>query len=238
MFSSLRNVLSLLGVAALAVSLAEPSPAVAAGPDTLQDILARMDQAAASFKGMTAQMKRLDHTAVINDTSEERGAVALRKTPKGVQIQMQSTYPDQRTLVFQGRNLQIYLPKINTIQIYDLGRKRDQIDQFLVLGFGVSGKELQKQYTMKLLPSETLNGVKTSRIDLTPKSSSAQELFQHLELWIPEGGSHSVQQKVHLRGGDYKLLTYSDIKLNPATLGDANFNLGAPPNAKKEYIGK
>jgi outer membrane lipoprotein-sorting protein len=209
-----------------------------ASADTLNDVLARMDQAAAGFKSMTAQMKRLDHTAVINDTSEERGAVSLRKTPKGVQILMDSTFPDKRTLAFQGRNLQIYLPKINTIQVYDLGKKRDQIDQFLVLGFGVSGKELQKQYTIKFNGSETVNGVKTSRVDLTPKSKDALDLFQHLELWIAEGEGYAVQQKVYLRGGDYKLLTYSDIKINPAALTDAAFDLKAPKGAKKEYIGK
>lgn len=227
---------SLYRVATLLLSFLFLTAATALA-DTLNDVLARMDTAAAAFKGMTAQMKRLDHTAVINDTSEERGAVALRKTSKGVQILMDSTFPDKRTLSFQGRNLQIYLPKINTIQIYDLGKKRDQIDQFLVLGFGVSGKELQKQYTIKFNGSETVNGVKTSRVDLTPKSKDAQELFQHLELWIPESEGHAVQQKVYLRGGDYKLLTYSEIKINPAQT-DAAFDLKAPKNAKKEYIGK
>ena len=227
---------SLYRVATLLLSFLFLTAATALA-DTLNDVLARMDTAAAAFKGMTAQMKRLDHTAVINDTSEERGAVALRKTSKGVQILMDSTFPDKRTLWFQGRNLQIYLPKINTIQIYDLGKKRDQIDQFLVLGFGVSGKELQKQYTIKFNGSETVNGVKTSRVDLTPKSKDAQELFQHLELWIPESEGHAVQQKVYLRGGDYKLLTYSEIKINPAQT-DAAFDLKAPKNAKKEYIGK
>ncbi len=209
------------------------SPALA---DTLQEIMTRMDQASAAFKGMSAQMKRLDHTAVINDTSEERGEVALRRSSKGgVQIQMESTFPDKRTLTFQGHTLKIYLPKINTIQVYDLGKKRDQIDQFLVLGFGVSGKELQKQYNVKLIGAETLGGVKTNRIDLAPKSVEARELFQHLELWIPEGASHAIQQKVHLRGGDYKLLTYTDIKLNPP-LTDSSFNLKAPKDAKTENI--
>ena len=227
---------SLYRVATLLLSFLFLTAATALA-DTLNDVLARMDTAAAAFKGMTAQMKRLDHTAVINDTSEERGAVALRKTSKGVQILMDSTFPDKRTLSFQGRNLQIYLPKINTIQIYDLGKKRDQIDQFLVLGFGVSGKELQKQYTIKFNGSETVNGVKTSRVDLTPKSKDAQELFQHLELWIPESEGHAVQQKVYLRGGDYKLLTYSETKINPAQT-DAPFVQKPLKNAKKEYIGK
>lgn len=205
--------------------------------DTLPDILARLDQSAAAFKGMSAQMKRLDHTNVIDDTSEERGTIALRKTPKGVEGLVDNTFPDKRTMSFSGKQFRFYLPKINTIQIYDVGKRRDQVDQFLVLGFGTSGKDLQKAYAVKLSGTETLNGVKTTRLELVPKGADALELFQRLELWIPEGGSHAIQQKVHLKGGDYKLMSYTDIKINPP-LTDASFDLKAPKNAKKEYIGK
>jgi outer membrane lipoprotein-sorting protein len=205
--------------------------------DTLPEILTRLDQSAAAFKGMSAQMKRLDHTHVINDTSEERGSIALRKTPKGVEGFVDNTYPDKRTMSFSGKQFRFYLPKINTIQIYDVGKRRDQVDQFLVLGFGTSGKDLQKAYSVKLSGTETLNGTKTTRLELVPKGADALELFQRLELWIPEGGNHAVQQKVHLKGGDYKLMSYTDIKINPP-LTDASFDLKAPKNAKKEYIGK
>jgi outer membrane lipoprotein-sorting protein len=211
---------------------------VSQAAETLPDILARLDQSAAAFKGMTSSMKRLDHTAVINDTSEERGTVSLRKTNKGVQVLMDVTYPDKNIKMFTGKQFQVYLPKINTIQIYNVGgRRRDQVDQFLVIGFGTSGKELQSAYNIKLGGPETVNGIKATRIELVPKSRDALELFQRLDLWIPEGGNHAIQQKVHLKGGDYKLLTYSDIKLNPS-LTDSSFDLKAPKDAKKEYIGK
>ncbi len=205
--------------------------------DTLPEILARMDQSAAAFKCMSAQMKRLDHTQVINDTSEERGSIALRRTSKGVEGLVDNTFPDKRTMSFSGKQFKFYLPKINTVQIYDVGKRRDQVDQFLVLGFGTSGKELQKAYAVKLAGSETINGIKATRLELIPKGADALELFQSLDLWIPEGGSHAIQQKVHLKGGDYKLMSYTDVKINPP-LTDASFDLKAPKNAKKEYIGK
>lgn len=205
--------------------------------DTLPEILTRMDQSATAFKCMSAQMKRIDHTQVINDTSEERGSIALRRTSKGVEGLVDNTFPDKRTMSFSGKQFKFYLPKINTIQIYDVGKRRDQVDQFLVLGFGTSGKELQKAYAVKLAGSETVNGINATRIELIPKGADALELFQRLDLWIPEGGSHAIQQKVHLKGGDYKLMSYTDVKINPP-LTDASFDLKAPKNAKKEYIGK
>ena len=227
----LETIMKFLSIAVCAASFA---PVRA---DTLAELLARMDQSASVFKCMTAQMTRLDHTAVINDTSEERGSIALRRTAKGVEGLVDSTYPDKRTMSFAGRQFRFYLPKINTIQIYDVGKRRDQVDQFLVLGFGTSGKELEKAYSMRVAGTDTLNGLKTTRLELVPKGPDALELFQRLELWIPEGASHAIQQKVHLKGGDYKLMTYTAVRINPP-LTDASFDLRAPKNAKKEYIGK
>lgn len=230
-----HRLLAFAGMAVFTLLVLLSMPARAA--EALPDVLSRMDKSAAVFKGMTAQMKRLDHTAVINDTTEERGSVALRKTSKGVQGLVTSTFPEPRTMAFAGSEFQFYLPKANTIQVYKVGGRRDQVDQFMVLGFGTSGKDLQKNYNVKLGGAETLNGVKATRIELVPKEPKTLELFQRLDLWIPEGGNHAIQQKVFLKGGDYKLITYGDVKINPP-LTDANFDLGAPKNAKKEYIGK
>jgi outer membrane lipoprotein-sorting protein len=205
---------------------------------SLPDVLANLDQSAASFRGMTAQMKRLDYTAVIKDLSEERGAVTVRKTPKGLHGLIQFSHPDVKTLSFRNRQVQIYLPKINTIQIYDVGKYGDQIDQFLLLGFGTSGQDLQKSYAVKLLGAETVGGVKTHKLELTPKSKDALDRLKltKLELWIGEAG-HAVQEKLYFQSGDYKLISYSDVKLNPP-LTDQAFELKAPKNAKKELIGK
>ena len=205
--------------------------------ETLNEVLARLDQSSAGFRGMTAQLTRVDYTAAIKDTSEERGVVTMRKTAKGVQGLIDNTFPDKRTLQFSGKEFRIYLPNINTIQIYDVGKRHDQVNQFLTLGFGTSGKDLQKSYDVKLLGADTLNGVKTTRLELLPKSKEAQELFQKLELWIPEGASHVIQEKVHLKGGDFKLFVYADVKINPP-LTDQALDLKAPKNAKQEYIGK
>ena len=44
---------------------------------TLDATLARMDQAAAGFRGITAQLEQVSHTAVIDDTAVESGTITL-----------------------------------------------------------------------------------------------------------------------------------------------------------------
>jgi hypothetical protein len=56
------------------------------------------------------------------------------------------------------------------------------IDQFLLLGFGSSGKEIAKSYTVKVAGDEKINGVNTTRVLLTPKSSKVRELLKSVEM--------------------------------------------------------
>lgn len=222
--------LSLNRIAACALLLA---PSVYC--ETLAEILTRMDKSAAAFRSVSATMKRIDYTAVLKDTSEERGAMRLRRNGKQVQGVVDITVPEAKAYGFKDKQALIYFPKINTVQIYDMGKLKDQVNEYLTLGFGSSGKDLSKTYTISVSGADTIDGVKTTRLDLKPKVPS--ELIQRMEMWVPEGASYSIQQKVHLKGGDYKLLQYSEVKINP-NLPDQQFELKLPKNAKKEYPGK
>ena len=58
--------------------------------------------------------------------------------------------------------------------------------------------------------------------------------LKKLELWIPESGDYPVQQKFYLAAGDYKLATYTNVKMNPP-LSDSDLKLRAPKDAKREF---
>jgi outer membrane lipoprotein-sorting protein len=51
-------------------------------------------------------------------------------------------------------------------------------------------------------------------------------------LWIPESEGYPIQQKFYLAGGDYKLVTYTNVKVNPP-LTDGDLRLKVPKNAKR-----
>ena len=58
--------------------------------------------------------------------------------------------------------------------------------------------------------TETINGEKTTRIQLVPKDKEVLARVKQCELWISEKG-WTVQQKFHTGGGDYVLSTYSHM---------------------------
>jgi outer membrane lipoprotein-sorting protein len=214
--------LTILLLAGTALATAEPLPGV----------LARMDRAAAEFQSLSAGMKRVQFTAVLSETSEMDGAVRLRRIKGGTQGIVEFQQPEQRTVFINGKQVQIYYPKANTVEIYDASKYTSNMDQILLLGFGTSAAELKKSYDVKDGGAQKINGADTTRIELTPRSDEMKKLITKIELWIPDGQSNPVRAKFSEPSKNYELVDYSDIKVNPP-LPDSAFAFKVPGNAKK-----
>lgn len=207
--------------------------------DTLQQTLSRMDKAAADFKAMTAQVTYLTHTDVLGDNTTETGAVTMKKVqPEEVQGKVDFISPDRKTVTIEKRRVQEYLPKINTLQIFDLDKHGAQLDKFFMIGFGTSGTELAANYVVTIAGSDTINGQAAIRLQLIPKDGDAKNYVQKLELWIPEQGDpYPLREKIWEPTGDYRLVTYSDLKINPPLKADA-LELKPPAGVKVEHPGR
>ncbi len=217
-----------------ALTLAAGTIFPVAHAETLDAVLARMDKEAANFREMSASLKKTTYTAVLNDTTVESGQMWLKRSGRDLLMHSEMTQPEPKSYAFADSRGEVYFPKIRTVQIYDLGKNRALVDQFLLLGFGSPGKTLAKSYTLQLAGDETIDGEKTSHLVLIPKSKQVLEQFEKIELWIPLNAGHPIQQRFMQRGGDYYLIAYSDVKINP-NLPDSVFRLNLPPGVKKEY---
>ena len=202
-------------------------------------ILARMDKAAREFKNMTARGTYVTHTDVINEDSTEKGTAVMKKVAAG-RVQGLIDFPD-RTVSYENRTVRIYYPKANTIQEFDLGEQSEQLDQFFKLGFGTSGTELAKEWDVSVLPTDTMKraeGKQTIRLQLIPKTAQARKYVTKVELWIPEAGDpYPVQEKISQPSGDYKLITYTELKTNQP-LPPGALQLKTRPGVKTEHPGK
>jgi outer membrane lipoprotein-sorting protein len=207
-------------------------PALLARAEPLADILARMDRAAQDFRALSANMKRVQFTAVISEANEMDGVIRLKRIKGDTVGIVDFLHPEPRTVYINGHNIQIYYPKANTVEIYDSSKYTANIDQFLLLGFGTSSAELRKAYDLKMSGTDTIGGLATTRIELTPKSAELKKLITKIELWIPEGQDTPVQEKVTEPSKNYDLIAYSDIQVNPS-LPDSSFELKLPAKVKK-----
>jgi outer membrane lipoprotein-sorting protein len=197
---------------------------------TLESSLAKMDANASSFQGMTASIKRTQHTAIINDDAREAGKIAMKRSKGKVAVVINFTEPEPRAFSYRDKRAEVYLPKINTLQIYDTGKYDTALTQGLLIGFGSSSKELAANYDIKFIGDEKIG----THLELTPKLASTREQIKKIEMWLDPTDGYPRQVKIHQPSNDYMLIEYSDLKMNPS-LTDEQVRVNAPKNAKKEY---
>ena len=191
---------------------------------------------------MSATVTYLTHTDVIDENSTEMGTVVMKKVAPGeVQGLINFTAPNPRSVTFEKRSVQIYYPKIKTLQIYDLEAHGEQLDKFLMIGFGTSGSELARDYSMSVAGTETVKGVPASQaihLELVPKSGEAREYVKKLELWLPDHGDpYPLREKITEPSGNSRTMTYGDLKINPP-LSPESLKLKLPAGVKTEHPGK
>ena len=217
-------------IAAMALGWGAP-----AADSSLAATLARMDDAAARFKGLQADMQKVAHTAVINEDTVEAGTIAVKRLkPYDIRVRIDFQSPNPRQVAIADVKGAMYYPGINTVQEYDLGKSRTLVEQFMLLGFGSNSKDLKSAYSIGLGGPETVAGQKTTRLELIPKSQDVLEHLKRVDLWISDTMSIAVQQKLYEPGGDYLLTTYTNIKLRP-NLPDSLVKLDLPKSVKREY---
>lgn len=202
--------------------------------ESLEDVLARMDRAAPSFKAFSADLNSVAHTAVINEDAVDTGRILLKRGKHDMTMLVEFTAPNAKSVAVHDHKAEIYYPRQQTVEEYEIGQYRALLDQFMLIGFGTSGKELAVAYDMKLVGNETVAGKQTTHLELIPKSAEVLKNLKKLELWIAEPDACPVQQKIDLPAGDYKLFTYTNVKMNPP-LGDADLKLKVPKDTKRVF---
>lgn len=181
----------------------------------LEAVLTQMDAAAARFRSAEADFTQDLYQKVVNETDTQKGKVYFRRTGKGqMQMAANTESPDEKFVTFTDGKIRIYQPKINQINEYDAGKNRDEFQSFLVLGFGGSGHDLEKQFEVKLAGSEDVDGVSTAKLELTPKSAKVKNNFDRFIIWVDTSRDVSLKQQAFEPSGDYRLSHYTNIKLN------------------------
>jgi len=211
--------------------------ATCSAADQLQQTLARMDAAAASFKAMTADLQRVNYTFVIKEEDRSSGTIVVRRAkPKEMQVLVDIKEPDPRQISFSGRTGQLYNPKTNTVQIAENMDKKygGVVNEYLLLGFGSDSKDLQEVYTIALGGPETVAGQSATKIELTPRNPDATLHLVKADLWISDRTGIAVQQQFYYAGGNYDLATYSNMRID-ANIPESAVKLKLPANVKREY---
>jgi outer membrane lipoprotein-sorting protein len=200
------------------------SLAVAQEKPTLDSVLKKMDDAAAHFQGAQADFVFDQYQKVVDEHDIQKGTVNYRRNGQQIEMMAEFKDPERKFVLYKDGKLQVYEPKIDQVMQYSAGANREQVESFLVLGFGGSGQDLKKSFDVALVGEETVDNIQTCELQLIPKSDKTRSNFPQIILWIDLTNGISVQQKLVQTQGDSRLAKYSGINLHPK-IGNDVFKL-------------
>ena len=215
---NLKKVFVLLAVAALGSMSAR-----AAHGDDLQSVLRQLDAAAASFHTTTADFEFDSlQTDPIPDKDVQKGVVYYERAGKnfqmGVHINEVNGRPVPKVVVLSGGVVRLFESLPNQVTTLT---KLGQYESWFMLGFGASGKDLETKWDMKYLGKETIDGIRTDKLELVPKDPNIRRSLPKVTLWLDTARGVSVQQDFDEGQGQSRHCHYFNIKVNQSLPGDA-----------------
>ena len=182
----------------------------------LPTVLSKMNAAAPQFKDMTAKIDWVKYTKLVDDTFTETGDLWVKKDAKGqVQLRIAFTEPTRKQVRIEKTTFELFNEPINQIEEYDLKAKSNELYEGLLLGYGVSGDDLKKRYDITVGAEEPINGQPTVRLDMIPKDEEDRTAGKSVQMWVSTQSWQPLQYKALEHSGDYRLISYSGVKINP-----------------------
>lgn len=226
---------SLLAAALATVALAPH--AVAQSKSPLTAVLAEMDTASARFKNAEASFQWDYYEKIVHDTSTDKGSIFFERTGNATAIGAVLAGPDgkpKQVISFANNILENYTPGNSQMQVFNAGSGGSAYQGFLTLGFGGSGKDLMKSWTVTDGGADTLNiegqKVPCEKLNLQPPAGSTMaKNFKNVVMWVDTTRGIGVREIFYTNGGDYRTATYSNIHLN-VKIDKSKYGIG--PNNK------
>lgn len=197
-----------------------PPPASPATESHLEPVLTSMDTSAANFRSAEADFSWEQFQSVVQETDVQTGKVFFVHHEKDTHMAADIMAPDKKYLVFSEGKIRMYQPKIDQVTEYDAGKNKAEVESFLVLGFGSRGHDLLKSFQVTFGGWETIEGIKTAKLELIPKADKVKNMFERIVLWVDTERDVSVKQQAFEPGGDHRTALYKNIKLNEKVADD------------------
>ena len=190
--------------------------------DDLQKVLARLDAASANFHTTTADFQFNTVTTVpIYDEDVQKGTAYYKREGKSFQMAAHIVEVNggkaPKDLTYAGGKVMLFDALSNTVRVMDAAK----YESYLLLGFGASGKELSDKWQIKYLGAETVDGVKTDKLELIAKDPNVLKLFPKVTIWLDTDRAVSLKQVFDEGQGVTRTCTYAHIVTNQSVPKDA-----------------
>lgn len=184
----------------------------------LNTVLHEMDVASARFKSAEADFRWDIYERVVKETTTQSGTIYFLKKGSTLQMGLQIKPPSAKIAEYKDGILQLFDPGADHLTILRAGNNQAQYESFLTLGFGGSGSDLAKAWTITDLGTEPINDgtktVTTTKLDLVSKDPNVRNMFTHITIWVDPTRAISLKQQFFMPSEDQRTTYFTHIRYN------------------------
>lgn len=184
----------------------------------LNTVLHQLDEASAKFRSTEADLHRDIYERVTRETTTQIGSVYFLRKGTSSQMGAKFSAPAPRVVEVKDGTLRLFDVTPDHLTIMSIKANQAQFDTFFTLGFGGSGTDLAKVWSITDLGPETLQdgkqAVATEKLDLVSKDPASRNTFTHIVIWIDPVRGVALKQQFFTPSGDINTAVYSNIRYN------------------------
>jgi outer membrane lipoprotein-sorting protein len=204
---SLLSLAVVLGLTSISLQ-AQPKPG------HLDGVLRQMDAASLKFQSAEATFRWDLYERVVKQITTQTGTIYFKKQGTATTMGAKIVSPSVKFLEYHDNRFRLYEPATDHLTVITSKGNQGQMETFLTLGFGGSGEDLKKAWTISDLGDETIDGVQTAKLDLVPKDPAVRNNCTHMTIWVDPTRGIALKQSFYMPSEDYRTAVYTDIKYN------------------------
>jgi len=184
----------------------------------LATVLQQMDQASTKFKSAEADFRQDMYERVVKETTTQNGTIYFLKNSSTLQMGAKINPPTAKVIEYKNGTLQLFEPGADHLTIIGAGNNKTQYDNCLTPGFGGSGTDLSKAWTITDQGTEPINDgtkmVTTTKLDLVSKDPNVRNMVTHITIWVDPAHAVSLKQQFFLPSEDQRTTYFTNIRYN------------------------
>ena len=196
-------------------------PRTAYAVEDVESVLAKIDAAGGNIKTISASFEwKTLVTQPISDEETQLGTLYFKRAggdsfQMAADIQTVNGKSSPKILTYSGGVGTLYEKLSDQFHTFKAGDKESLVDSLLFLGFGTSRNDLTRNFSLKFIGSETLNGINCDVLELTPKDKRLSGSLMKATIWFDVVRGVGIKQIFDEGGGARRECLYSHIKINP-----------------------
>ena len=188
------------------------------GPGDLEAVLHQMDQASTRFKSAEADFRWDFYERVVKETTTQNGTIYFLKNGSNLEMGAKINPPTAKFIEYKNGSLQLFDPGSDHMTVLSAGNNKAQYESFLTLGFGGSGTDLAKAWTITDLGTEPITDgtkmVTTTKLDLVSKDPNVRNMVTHITIWVDPTRAVSLKQQFFMPSEDERTTFFTNIRYN------------------------